>query len=459
MKLFNDFEFLSKDLFYVDFNYNESMREPFFKDVFNLFKNVKSKNGGFTYSFCNYLYAAHKACAYLTMFSNLYSTRTLPMLYEVSYEFLCRANCHEGEPEMFSPHGSDLFEPYEILFVQQLTLAILYVKNNPTIPFELIELYENHVTDFHRVTEDYNRLVTMRKSLSEMSRHHENIKKYDQMMLASDWERIMKDYYNPLKEISDKYHQGIAVNTQLVANGWNDSCWYDENLSLWICTDSSLCSASVTTPQYKEDIAKHFLNFWKDADERNIVLNAIKEWSAQHLESFSDMVLDDMRKNNYDEYIKYLNGVSIIDNEQLKSHSKQAIKSLENYLDILNATSIEDTKQGDDIISNQVHASPIRLNCGEDEENDIIDFVRVFYVMHELCMFSHVDKSKLSKTDLFNSLAIFFDFPQLKDWSNKMSSSRSQVNNNSQCHHKIFDTMKKKMIEIQEKLDKKKECI
>ena len=461
MEIFNDFEFLSKDLFYVDFDYNENMKNPFFKDLYKLFNEFKNKTGAMCYSFGNYLYAAHKASALLTMYMDTYGPRIYPMMYEVAYEYLCRANCHEGEPEMYSPHKVDLFEPYEIYFIQYLVFALLSVKDNPSIPFDVIELVESHVLDGNLIAKDFKQLVAIRESLPEKSVHYEYIKGYKLADMYNDCYKVKGAICESLKSICEKFSQSIAINTRLLANDWDDSCWQDEDITPWIC-GPTWYNSQITSPQYREDVAKVFLNFWKDKKKRSNAMRAIEEWSERHLDSFYDTLLQDIKQDNYNKYIEYMSDISTIKSEQLINARKQALNSLDKHLKTLKSKQevekLEEIMEAESPISSTPVEGIIQLNCGENEENTIIDVVRIFYVMHELGMFSHVHKPKLTKKDFFNALANFFNCPKIKNWSNAMSSARSQSNNDGQCHLNIFNTMYDKMVDIQKKLDKDKEA-
>lgn len=85
---FSSYDFLHGYLFSVNFDYDQCMKQSFYKDLKKAFKKVKEKydadcdaelidlDFGYEYDFIDYLYTAHKACALLTMYVDKRPLRT-----------------------------------------------------------------------------------------------------------------------------------------------------------------------------------------------------------------------------------------------------------------------------------------------------------------------------------------------------------------------------------------------
>lgn len=420
---FSSYDFLHEYLFSVNFDYDQCMKQSFYKDLKKAFKKVKEKydadcdaeliDFGYQYDFIDYLHAAHKACALLTMYVDKRPLRTYEQMYEVVYHYLCIGDYKENVCIPQADRFLILF-PREMILVLHLMYAILSAKGE-TVPHELIDLAENHLANEKLIHEASERITTiyknmMRETLGEYCKNDVNdiLYPYTNKKVLEDWTEVREQLYMPIKRIAEKYQgQPIYSSIKLRAKSWQSSEWPQADLTQWICQQTK------RTTKYDVRLAKHFIRFWDNAEERLIVVDAIDNWSQQHPESFKDRA--------------------------------QEIASLRTYASSLPDSELEE-------VTIPTGQGPIRIKLRKPNENkkkgiSLVDFVRIFHVMYKLGMFTHESKEKLDEQDLFNALATFFDCPQLTDWSNKMSSAKAQSNN----HLTIFDTLKEKMEKVLDK--------
>lgn len=250
----------------------------------------------------------------------------------------------------------------------------------------------------------------MRETLGECCESEINDESYPytNKRVLEAWTEVREQLYKPIKRIAEKYQgQSIYNSIKLRAKRWQSSEWPQADLTQWICQQTK------RTTKYDVRLAKHFIRFWDNAEERLIVVDAIGNWSQQHPEAFKD-------------------------------HA-QEMSSLRTYASSLPDSELEE-------VTVPTGQGPIRINLRKPDDNkktgiSLVDFVRIFHVMYKLGMFTHESKEQLDEQDLFNALATFFDCPQLTDWSNKLSSAKAQSDN----HLRIFDTLREKMDKIQNK--------
>lgn len=423
--LFTNYDFLHEYLFRVNYDCDQCMKQPFYKDLQKVFTKVRDKDEECYYdqSFTIYLHAAHKACALLTMYVGKTPLRSYEQMYEVVYHYLYIGEYKEDD-NLSEKDRMVTFNPHEIALIQHFIHAILSVKASYGVPNELIELAESHLTDESVADKCARCFATLfvdaiKEGCGEdypiNINSSDNLYSVDRILGA--WTEAREQLYKPIKKIAEKYQgKPIYSSIKLRAKSWQSSEWPNADLTQWIC------QRMIRTTKYDASLAKHFIRFWDSAEERLVVVDAIDNWSQQHPEVFKDRAQD--------------------------------IASLRTYASSLPQSSPED-------IAVPTGQGPIRLNLRKPNVNNndkgltIIDVVRIFHVMHNLGMFTHESKEKLDEKDLFDALATFFDCPQLTDWSNKLSSSRGQ-SINPESHTEIFNTMLKKMEKIQKDLDKKK---
>ena len=397
---FSNYDFLANHLFRVDFDYDLCMKQAFFKDLYRAFEKEcegtsYDEEACYWHTFSTYLHSAHKVCALLTMYTDKKSLYTYEQMYEVAVKSL-----HYGDED----DEMHLFSNHDIFLILHLVYAILAAKGTENIPFELIELAESHLISETLMKRDIGYLnATYKDDVESLSGIPFNLEAYRTDETMEMWTEVREQIYKPLKKIVNKY-QSLSIHSsiKLRAKSWHTTEWPQEDLTQWVCMQTK------RTTKYDKHKAQHFIRFWS-SEERQTVIDAIEEWSKQHPEAFKDR--------------------------------EQAITELRAYNTKLPSTEPDDT-------AIPLGEGPIRLKYGTGfKDNKIIDIVRIFYVMHEQGMFTHAYKNTLTKDDLFIALATFFDCPQLTDWSNKMSSAKSQSNN----HLEIFETLKKKMGKIQNK--------
>lgn len=407
--VFSNYDFLANHLFRVDFDYDLCMKQAFFKNFYRVFK--KECEGTtcdevpcYGHDFSTYLHAAHKACALLTMYTGKKSLYTYEQMYEVVISYLHYGEEDDDDIRLNTGDGIIIFSIHDIFLILHLVYAILAAKGTENIPFELIELAESHLTSETLMKEDIEHLNARYKhEISKLNGEPFEFDVYKTDKTMEMWTVVREQLYKPLKKIVSKY-QSLRIHSsiKLRAKSWHTSEWPQEDLTQWVCMQTK------RTTKYDKHKAQHFIRFWS-SEERQTVIDAIEEWSKQHPEAFKDR--------------------------------EQAITELRAYNTKLPCTEPDDT-------AIPLGEGPIRLQYGTGfKDNKIIDIVRIFYVMHEQGMFTHANKNTLTKDDLFDALATFFDCPQLTDWSNKMSSAKAQSNN----HLEIFETMKKQMEKIQNK--------
>ena len=181
-------------------------------------------------------------------------------------------------------------------------------------------------------------------------------------------------------------------------------------------------------------------------------------WSKENLKAFGSIQLWRVKVGYVDAYREYLKS-NPLDPDQLEADRAQAIKELYEYVEEVHKKEVEETAVAEQTTAQAQRTNLVRLKLskGKAANNNIINTVRVFNVLHELGFFANANGTPITKTDLFNALATIFACPELTDWSNKLSSSRGQAAGSRKAQLKIFNTMLETQETILDDLDDKAE--
>ena len=453
--LFNNYDFAFKSLFNIRFDYNECMKQPFYKELYNLYRKQKDGQRKFTKGFKSYLYAAHKACAILTVHLDCYeySDYYQDMFYS-ALKYLSEACCKESDEGYVLDDENTLFDTDEICLILMISYALLSAKNNPPIPFDLIEYCENQITErgnIDRVLE-YIRILGFPELNRLLSRDKKDL-------AIAKWELIVQIFWFDIQNILKSYTQEVEIDFTLTPIKWDLAYWSEEDLADWICYEDGLLSDIIGSPQYDAEKAKHFVSFWKQKDRKLTVVNAIEEWSKENLKAFGSIQLWRVKVGYVDAYREYLKS-NPLDPDQLEADRAQAIKELYEYVETLHTN--EENNEGE-IVEQEINseaqvASSVRLKLNDKKgPNNIINTVRIFNVLHELGFFADDKGLPITKKALFEGLANTFGCTELTDWSNKLSSARGQAAGSRKADLKIFDILKQAQEAYLDRLDEQAE--
>lgn len=447
--LFNNYDFASKNLFYISFDYNKCMTQPFYKELYSLFRKQKDGRKNWHHSFKEYLEEAHKTCAILTMHLDLYCELHYPDMVDSTLRYLSSANYIPDNEEDWE---SIFLNPDEICLVMMLSYTLLSVKNNPILPFDLVECYENQITQRNCIAQNLDFIYSLRNP------EYGHLRQDKLDLHVANWELVSEMFLFDLRKIIDAYTQNVNIDINFTPLKWGVGNWYDEDLADWICYEDELLSDIIGSPQYDAEKAKHFVSFWKQKDRKLTVVNAIEEWSKQNLQAFGALQLWKIQVRHTGEYREYLKSNSL-NPVQLEADRAQAIKELYEYVEEVHKKEVEETAVAEQAAAQAQGANLVRLNLskGKAANNNIINTVRVFNVLHELGFFANANGTPITKTDLFNALSNIFACPELTDWSNKLSSSRGQAAGSRKAQLKIFNTMLETQETILDDLDDKAE--
>ena len=459
-RIFSNHDFVNRKQFFVAYDYEEDcMSQLFYKELYNLFRTVKSRiPNSYPHAFKKYLYAAHKACAFYSMFSERgWNSDTYPEMFEMAHQYICLADANEDCDSLPRPVETELFEPYEVYLIEYLGYAILSVQNNPCIPYGMIELYENQLAEISKVEENIIRLVTLRDSIPN------NKVPDNQTILYHDWELTKKHFDESIREIARKYNREVTTFTKLYAYDLDLVEWSDEDLAQWICTRHSKYAEDFGIPQYLADNAKYILQFWEDSYAKQLVVQAIEEWSKKETLAFLSSQLSRIMSRGLNTYYEFLNNPKI-DYQKLEADRAQAIKELYDYIEQDDDKDVENTAPKEPVEEPDQSNTPsakLKLNPNKGP-NNITNAVRIFNVMHELNFFSDAHGNKISKRDLGIALATIFNCPELSrmEWCDRLAASRNKCNDDDfRAQHKIFETMLKTQKDIINRLKNKDESL
>lgn len=453
MAIFNNHDFTNKELFFVAFDYDQCMEHPFFKELYKIFRDAKNKYKGYPNSFRSYLHAAHKACAFYTMFAGReirYNSTTYPEMFDIAFRYICLADSNENcdyfprpEPKFFAPH--------EVFLIELLAYALLSVKNNPSLPHSLLEYYEDQISDDNKAERNIKVLKTLREPIPN------NNMPSDRDVLYSDWQLTKTHFYDyKINDAIKQYNTQVNVDIRLHAYSWNIADWDGEDLAQWICIAENHYSQVLNVAQYVDDIARHFLHFWEEYSEKQTVVQAIEEWSKEIPQAFASKQLERIIRTRVNNYRDFWENIPQIDPLQLEADRAQAIKELYEYVEEVHKE-VETAAEQTTAQVQRTNIVRLKLSKGKAANNNFINAVRVFNVLHELGFFANANGTPITKTDLFNALSNIFACPELTDWSNKLSSSRGQAAGSRKAQLKIFNTMLETQETILDDLDDKAE--
>lgn len=406
---FTNYDFLTNDLFLVDFDYDCCMSQSFFRELHEVFSSFMiGHQEYYQHTFDTYLRIAHTACAFLTMYPNEQEQRPAEQMYELAHRYLYQAICLGGDAQQSEDAIIRPLSCAEIFFVQHLLWALLSAKGSPAIPFTLIDIAERHLVRERWVLDDFKHLC----SISQEQANPDELCPFPTDLLKRLWGITMRAYYEPYKAIIAKYRpQGVDINIALRANNWKQ--WKEQDLTQWLCHEG----------KYSKDLAQRFIGFW-DNEERETVSRRIMEWLNYNKGVRSISLAKAGR--GLQEHMGTLK-----EQEEAANHEK-AIRAL--------------AARGE-------HPMRLYLNKGksEDYDNFLTNAVRIFNIMNRLGFFVNSEgKAFADEKAVAEALALVFDCPELtkQTWKNRLSKSIKQAKTTmidneevTQCELKIFNTM------------------
>ena len=451
MELYYNTDFVSREMFFISFDYEKCMEDSFHKELYNIFRRAKAEVNGsiFTATFDIYLHAAYKACAFLMMDIDIYGTKTYMELFGIAYDYMCQANVDDNyitdnDPQAV-PHL--LFSPAEVFLIEHLAYAILAAKASPSAPYQLIEVFEDQLTLTDNIANNITRFIFNREVVLCLDR------KSNGKELAGLWSRINGLVFSPIKELSIKYSRRIDADIQLHAYEIDIlSDWDNEDMSQWVCYLIDHKGAPVDPPRYSSKKAHHFLHFWDDYDDRHAMVQLIEAWSKENPECFETPYRNARRYKTGDIPSANLGIVEPRrlgpDPEEQEKARAQAIAELYAYIEELdreNRLDDEDHAEPDTpmmAIIPVAPAMPIHLNLDGKEGRTKVNVIRIFNVMHRLGFFVDADGQPMTKHALFAALSTALNAPELSDWGNSLYTSRSKALSDHSAQKKIFEKMK-----------------
>lgn len=456
MNLLYDQTFVGRELFDIDFDYDKCMQEPFHTELYNIFRRAKIDDGdarNFELTFDVYLHAAYKACGYMTLDLDLYGPRTCRDLFTIGLRYLCLANEDDDyiDWSKFGPNNEPddhrLFSPAEVFLIEHLAYALLVAKEGPSVPYQLIEVFEDHLTMPADITECLEIFCAMREL-------NPNPHGADVEWLRSEWAPISHQLYGPIKEVANRYNRKVTIDTQLHAYDIDGlSAWDSEDLTPWLCLPfQSIGHEQITQHHdYDADMARRFLLLWDDYGERSYAVELIEAWSKDNLDSFKPSHHSPRRRKVGDPIsadLAFMEPRSLGPTAKEQEEARaRAIDDLYDYIEQLHH------EENDENIDLECHeattasapiATPIHLNLTGKEGLTKINVIRIFNIMHHIGFFVDADGMPLPKSTLFTALSNAFNCPELSDWENSLYPSRSKANSDHRAQKKIFEKMKNK---------------
>lgn len=447
-----DQTFVGRELFYIHFDYDKCMQDSFHKELYNIFRRAKIDDGdagNFPLTFAAYLHAAYKACGYMMLDLDIYGPRAYHDLFIVAFRYMCVANEDDDyiDWSKFGPNNEPddhrLFCPAEVFLIEHLAYALLVAKANPSVPYQLIEVFEDHLTMPADITECLNIFCDM-CYMEPIPRVH------SVEQLREEWEPINHQLFAPIKEVAVRYSRQVTIDTQLHAHDINGlSDWDCEDLTPWLTLPlanlDGTCSQVVSN--YDAEVAHRFLDHWEYLSELYNVVELIEEWSKENPEYFGNSLSGRRHKvgahtlkGNIEE--RHLGPDS---KEQEKARA-QAIDELYDYIEELSRkeNTADDNQASPMPVAAPMQRPPIHLNLTGKEGLTKINVIRIFNVMHHIGFFVDADGMSLPKSTLFTALSNAFNCPELSDWENSLYPSRSKANSDHRAQKKIFEKMKNK---------------
>lgn len=454
MNLFYDQTFVARELFYIYFDYDKCMQDPFHTELYNIFRRAKIDDGdarNFELTFDVYLHAAYKACGYMTLDLDLYGPRACRDLFTIGLRYLCLANEDDDyiDWSKFGPNNEPddhrLFSPAEVFLIEHLAYALLVAKANPSVPYQLIEVFEDHLTMPADITECLEIFCAMREL-------NPNPHGADVEWLRSEWAPISHQLYGPIKEVAIRYSRKVTIDSQLHAYDIGGlSAWVSEDLTPWLCLPfQSIGHEHITQHHdYDADMARRFLLLWEDYGERSYAVDLIEAWSKDNLYSFKPSHHSPRRRKVGDPIsadLAFMEPRSLGPTAKEQEEARaRAIDDLYDYIEQLHH------EENDENIDLECHeattasapiATPIHLNLTGKEGLTKVNVIRIFNIMHHIGFFVDADGQPMTKHALFEALSTALNAPELSDWENSLYTSRSKANSDHRAQKKIFEKMK-----------------
>ena len=451
-----DQTFVGRELFYIHFDYDKCMQDPFHNELYNIFSRAKKAEASATeyrnlvHTFDVYLHAAYKACGYMMLDINTYGPRAYHDLFTIAFRYMCVAN----EDDDYStwpddiPKDSHLFSPAEVCLIAHLAYAILAAKANPSAPFQLIEVFEDYLTIPADITECLTIFCAMR-NMDPSPRGR------DVEQLREEWEPISHQLFAPIKEVAVRYSRQVTIDTQLHAHDIDFlSDWESEDLTPWVCLPYHYIGDEqlIHQQRYDAEEAHRFLHHWDDYDNRHAMVQLIEAWSKENPECFETPYRNARRYKTGDIPSANLGIVEPRrlgpDPEEQEQARAQAIDELYDYIEELdreNHLDDEDHAEPDApmmAIIPVAPAMPIHLNLDGKKGRTKVNVIRIFNVMHSLGFFVDADGQPMTKHALFEALSTALNAPELGDWGNSLYSSRNKALSDHRAQKKIFEKMK-----------------
>ena len=466
-----DQTFVGRELFYISFDYDTCMQDPFHNELYNIFSRAKKAEASATeyrnlvHTFDVYLHAAYKACGYMMLDINTYGPRAYQDLFTIAFRYMSVAN-EDDDYSTWSDEEPDerpRFSPTEVFLIEHLAYAILAAKANPSAPFQLIEIFEDHLT----IPADITECLTIFCAMRDMN---PSPRGFDVEQLREEWEPISRQLFAPIKDVAVRYSRQVTIDTQLHAHDIDSfSDWDCEDLTPWVCLPYHYIGNEqlIHQQRYDAEEAHRFLHHWDDYDNRHAMVQLIEEWSKENPECFETPYRNARRYKTGDIPSANLGIVEPRrlgpDPEEQEQTRVQAIAELYAYIEELdreNHLDDEDHAEPDTPmpVAAPMQRPPIHLNLDGKEGRTKVNVIRIFNVMHSLGFFVDDSGQPMTKHALFEALSTALNAPELGDWGNSLYSSRNKANSDHSAQKKIFEKMKgdpKKFINEMKKMHEK----
>lgn len=449
-----DQTFVGRELFYIDFDYDKCMQEPFYNELYNIFSRAKRTEASATdcrslaLTFDIYLHAAHKACGYMMLDLDIYGPRAYHDLFTIAFRYMCVANEDDDYSTWPDAEERPRFNPTEVCLIAHLAYAILAAKTNPSAPFQLIEVFEDHLT----IPADITECLTIFCAMRDMN---PDPRGFDlDVWLRPDWETISRQLFAPIKDVAVRYSRQVTIDTQLHAHDIDClSDWESEDLTPWVCLPYHYIGNEqlIHQQRYDAEEAHRFLHHWDDYDNRHAMVQLIEAWSKENPECFDPPYHGSRRHKVGDIPSANLGIVEPRrlgpDPEEQEQARAQAIAELYAYIEELdreNHLDDEDHAEPDTPmpVAAPMQRPPIHLNLDGKEGRTKVNVIRIFNVMHSLGFFVDDSGQPMTKHALFAALSTALNAPGLSEYGKHLFPSRSKALSDHTAQKKIFEKMK-----------------
>lgn len=450
-----DQTFVGRELFYINFDYDTCMQDPFHNELYNIFSRAKKAEASATeyrnlvHTFDVYLHAAYKACGYMMLDINTYGPRAYQDLFTIAFRYMSVAN-EDDDYSTWSDEEPDerpRFSPTEVFLIEHLAYAILAAKANPSAPFQLIEIFEDHLT----IPADITECLTIFCAMRDMN---PSPRGFDVEQLREEWEPISRQLFAPIKDVAVRYSRQVTIDTQLHAHDIDSfSDWDCEDLTPWVCLPYHYIGNEqlIHQQRYDAEEAHRFLHHWDDYDNRHAMVQLIEEWSKENPECFETPYRNARRYKVGDIPSANLGIVEPRrlgpDPEEQEQTRAQAIAELYAYIEELdreNHLDDEDHAEPDTPmpVAAPMQRPPIHLNLDGKEGRTKVNVIRIFNVIHRLGFFVDADGQPMTKHALFAALSTALNTPELSEYGKHLFPSRNKALSDHRAQKKIFEKMK-----------------